>query len=88
MLNTAKKSNDNLIEISSAIGDVNGMTLQIASAAEQQAVVVQEINQSLQSVNDFSGQNTDSSAQVSTASEQIEIISKQVLDEIGYFKFA
>lgn len=87
MLDTAQKSSDNLTEISRAIGDVNGMTIQIASAAEEQAVVVQEINQNLQSVNQLTGQNTDSSAQVSVASEQIEAISKQVLAEIAYFKF-
>jgi len=88
MLNTAQKSNENLTEISSAIGDVNGMTIQIASAAEEQAATVQEINQNLNSVSDISRQNLDSSTQVSTASEQIETISKQVLDEISYFKFS
>ena len=87
MLLTAQKSNDNLIEISNTINDVNGMTIQIASAAEEQAAVVQEINRNIHSVNELSGKNVDASSQVSSASEQIEAISKQVLVEISYFKF-
>lgn len=87
MLLTAQKSNDNLIEISKTINNVNGMTIQIASAAEEQAAVVQEINRNIHSVNELSGKNVDASSQVSSASEQIEAISKQVLVEISYFKF-
>lgn len=64
------------------------MTLQIASAAEEQAAVVHEINQNLHSVNDLSGKNLNSSSQVSEASEEIETISKRVLDEVSYFKFS
>jgi methyl-accepting chemotaxis protein len=63
------------------------MTIQIASAAEEQAAVVQEINRNIHSVNELSGKNVDASSQVSSASEQIEAISKQVLVEISYFKF-
>lgn len=88
MSSTAQKSKNNLTEISDTIGEVNAMTMQIASAAEEQAMVVQEINQNVQSVNDVIRKNTDSSAQVSAASEQIETISKQVLNEISYFKFS
>lgn len=87
MLTTAQKSNNNLIEISNAIVDVSGSTIQIASAAEEQATVAQEINQNLHSVNDFSRKNVDSSTQVSAASKKIETISKQVLNEISYFNF-
>ena len=88
MLVTAQNSNDNLTEISSSIVDVNGMTLQIASAAEEQAAVVHEINQNLHAVNDLSGKNLNASSQVSEASEEIETISKRVLDEVSYFKFS
>lgn len=87
MLLTAQKSSDNLIEISSTINNVNGMTIQIASAAEEQSAVVQEINRNIHSVNELSIKNVDASSLVSSASEQIETISKQVLVEISYFKF-
>ncbi len=75
------------IEHCKTINNVNGMNIQIASAAEEQAAVVQEINRNSHSVNELSGKNVDASSQVSSASEQIEAISKQVLVEISYFKF-
>jgi methyl-accepting chemotaxis protein len=55
MLLTAQKSSNNLIEISSTINNVNGMTIQIASAAEEQSAVVEEINRNIHSVNELSG---------------------------------
>jgi len=87
MLENVQKSNDNLKEIDESIVSVNDMIIQIASSAEEQATVVQDISMNIQSVNAFSGKNVDSSKQVSVESEQIDLISQQLLDDISYFKF-
>lgn len=57
MLDMATKSNDNVTDIANAISDVTGMTLHIASAAEEQASAVSDINTSFHQVNELSGKN-------------------------------
>ena len=71
MIDTAEKSNENLTEISNTIDQINDMTMQIASAAEEQAVTVQEVVVNLHSVSDLSRNNVDSSAQVSQQSSEL-----------------
>ena len=86
MINTAEKSNENLTEISNTIDQINDMTMQIASAAEEQAVTVKEVVVNLHSVSDLSRNNVDSSAQVSQQSEEISGVSQYLRNDIAFFQ--
>ena len=85
MLDTANKSQSNLLEITHSVNNINDMTMQIASAAEEQAVTVNELNKNLTSLSELSDSNVNSSSQVSVASEQISNVAKQLKIEISYF---
>ncbi|NQZ88473.1 MAG: methyl-accepting chemotaxis protein [Colwellia sp.] len=85
MLETANKSQSNLLEITHSVNNINDMTMQIASAAEEQAVTVNELNKNLTSLSELSDSNVNSSSQVSVASEQISNVAKQLKIEISYF---
>ncbi|NRA59344.1 MAG: hypothetical protein HRU25_00215 [Psychrobium sp.] len=86
MLDMATKSNDNVTNIANPISDASGMTLDIASAAEEQASAVSDINTSFHQVNELSGKNLVASEQVSMASEKVEDISTQLVEKFSYFK--
>ena len=86
MIDTAEKSNENLTEISNSIVQINDMTMQIASAAEEQAVTVREVVVNLHSVSDLSVNNVDSSSQVSQQSAEIANVSESLQNDIAFFQ--
>jgi len=67
-----------LTDIKNASETVNHMNRQIATAAEQQSTVVQEINHNLVSISEVARDTSDQSMTISVSSEQLQRLSDQL----------
>jgi methyl-accepting chemotaxis protein len=79
---------ENLKTILEKIDDVSGRSMQIASAAEQQGVVSEEINISLMGIKSVSEKVLEDSRQVSDSSKLITDMTNALNDQIKQFRFA
>lgn len=79
---------ENLKTILEQIDDVSGRSMQIASAAEQQGVVAEEINHSLMGIRTVSEKVLEDSRQVSDSSKMITDMTNALNDQIKQFRFA
>ncbi|NQZ11871.1 MAG: methyl-accepting chemotaxis protein, partial [Algicola sp.] len=77
MLATSQKSNHNLVKISESITEINDMTTQIASAAEEQSMVISQLTENINSVNDLSTKNLASVVEISTTSDEFSKLANQ-----------
>ena len=79
---------NNLKTILEQIDDVSGRSMQIASAAEQQGVVAEEINHSLMGIRTVSEKVLEDSRQVSDSSKMITDMTDALNNQIKKFRFA
>ena len=73
-------------QIESAILRISDMSLQIATATEEQSHVVEEINRNLQLIAEFSSRSSDQSLQLSELSDQLKHHTDQLTHVVGGFK--
>ena len=88
MLTTSEKSNHNLIKISESISEINDMTTQIASAAEEQSMVIGQLTENINSVDDLSTKNLESVVKISTTSDEFSKLANQSKQLISFFKMS
>ncbi|NLQ19012.1 methyl-accepting chemotaxis protein [Marinomonas sp. M1K-6] len=79
---------ENLKTILEQIDDVSGRSMQIASAAEQQSAVAEEINHSLMGIRTVSEKVLEDSRQVSEGSKIITDMTDALGEQIKQFRFA
>ncbi|TDO99849.1 methyl-accepting chemotaxis protein [Marinomonas balearica] len=77
-----------LMGLSKAVSDVNNMNLQIASAAEEQSTVSEQVNVSINRVSETARENSDGAKLVAQAAEEISVLSENLKEMIGQFKIA
>lgn len=82
----AEKAKESLEEIVSSTGIINDMNIQIASAAEEQTAVAEEINQSITRTSNIVDETVQSVEQTSQASEELAKLSVQLSNLVGQFK--
>lgn len=70
-VNQAAKAGTSLESITQAIGHISDMNTQIASAAEEQSSVAEEINRNVTSINSMSEENAAASNQITASSEEL-----------------
>ncbi len=75
-----------LSEIVSSITTIRDMTMQIASAVEQQSAVSEELNQTVVSINDVSGEVLAGAEQTAQAGEEIAQLAESLKDMVKEFK--
>jgi len=83
----ASQSGTALQTIAKAVEEINQMSTQIASAAEEQSSVSDEINRNIVAINDMSSQTAESAAQTSTASEKLANMSTELQGLVSNFKY-
>lgn len=82
----ATKTGEALEAISNAVGRIDEMSTQIASASEEQGAVSEEINQNITRINDMSSQTAAGSEETATASSELSRMAAELQDIVGQFK--
>jgi len=84
----ASEAEDALQAITLAVSTINEMNTQIATAAEQQSAVSEEINQSVIRVRDYSEQSAGSVAQTSDSAGDMNRLAAQLQQLVTRFTFS
>ncbi|AZG73123.1 methyl-accepting chemotaxis protein [Shewanella livingstonensis] len=82
----AAQAGDALTQITQSVAIIANMATQIATAAEQQTAVSDEINRNIVNISDESRLTVANALQSNTASIQVDQLSQQLRDQIGQFK--
>jgi methyl-accepting chemotaxis protein len=82
----ATKTGDALSTITEAVGKINEMSTQIASAAEEQGTVAEEINRNIFKINDMSNQTADGAKETAAASKNLAHMATELQGIVAGFK--
>jgi len=82
----ANEAGNALNSISSSVARINDMNLQIASAAEEQSAVAEEINQNIVRITDIASDASGSMQQIANASDELANLSGHLDQLVGSFK--
>ncbi|HED16365.1 MAG TPA: methyl-accepting chemotaxis protein [Gammaproteobacteria bacterium] len=82
----ATNAGTSLSVISSAVERINGMSAQIASAAEQQSATAEEINRNITNITEMANETTAGAQQTSTASGDLARLGTELQGLVGQFK--
>jgi methyl-accepting chemotaxis protein len=72
--------------ISGAVGTINDLNTQIASAAEEQSAVAEEINRNIVNISQVADQTSQGAEQTSIASAELARLSAQLQGMVGQFR--
>lgn len=82
----AKEAAASLEAITRAVATINDMNTQIASAAEEQSTVAEEMNRNITTISQISEQTSAGSQQTTTASVELTKLAGQLQSLVGQFK--
>lgn len=82
----AQRAGHSLAEITSAVTRINDMNTQIASAAEEQSSVAEEINRNVVNINDVAEKVTTSARQTANSGAELAELSLRLSSLVGRFK--
>ncbi len=82
----AARSGEALLTISEAVQQINQMSAQIASAAEEQLAVSEEINRNIAAINDISSETTSGAEETATASQELAKMATELRSLVTHFK--
>ncbi len=75
-----------LEEISAAVSSINDMNSRIATAAEEQSIMVEEVNRNIVSINEVTGKAAEGARQTSHSSEEVASVAARLDAMIRQFK--
>ncbi len=81
----SSRAGTSLVSITEMVTTINDMNTQIASAAEEQTAVAEEISRSIVEINDVAVQTSDSSDQLLRASEDVSAMTTQLNGLVSKF---
>ncbi len=82
----ATHAGESLSSITSAVETISQMNTQIATAAEEQTAVSDEISRNIENIQEMSDQTASGSEQIALASEKLASLSQQLDTLVGQFK--
>ncbi|MCG5514445.1 methyl-accepting chemotaxis protein [Ectothiorhodospira shaposhnikovii] len=82
----AARTGESLLVINRSIGTINDMNAQIASAAEEQSAVAEEVNRNVININEGVEQTAAGADQITAASEELARLAADLQDRVGRFK--
>ena len=82
----ASAAGASLAAIANTVGRINDMSTQIASAAEEQSAVSEEINRNIVRINDMSGQTAIGAEQTAAANQGLVRLAEELQGLVGQFK--
>jgi len=80
------KAGDVLMGILNSIANINDMNIQIASSAEEQGVVAEEINRNVVSISEVATQTTENAEQTNRASRNLALLANDLQILVTQFK--
>ncbi len=83
----AQQAGDSLSGITGAVTRISDMNTQIASAAEQQSAVADEISQNVVNINQVADRVTESAGQTAQASSQLAHLAVGLQTLVGQFRY-
>ena len=83
----AQQAGSSLTSITSAVASISDMNVQIASAAEQQSAVSDEISQNVVNINQVADRVTEAAGQTAQASSQLAYLAAGLQSLVGQFKY-
>ncbi|WP_312467920.1 methyl-accepting chemotaxis protein [Stutzerimonas nitrititolerans] len=83
----AQQAGSSLTSITIAVASISDMNVQIASAAEQQSAVSDEISQNVVNINQVADRVTESASQTAQASSQLAHLAAGLQTLVGQFKY-
>ncbi len=81
-----EKAAESLASIASAVATINDMNTQIASAAEEQSAVTEEIHRNVMAISQVSRETADGARQTATASQQLARLAAELQELVSHFK--
>jgi len=85
-VNQAAQAGSSLESITEAVANIRDMNTQIATAAEQQSAVADEINKNIINISTIVDKTAEGATQTSIASEELAKLSNQLQSLVGQFK--
>jgi len=82
----AASAGESLEAIARAVTAINDMNAHIASAAEEQSAVAEEINRNITTISEVAEQNTENAGQTSRASEELAHLASELQNLVSQFK--
>lgn len=82
----AREAMESLDAIARAVATINDMNTQIASAAEEQASVSEEINRNVTSISQISEQTSEGTEQTTAAADELAKLASDLQQLIAQFK--
>ena len=83
----AQQAGTSLLRITNAVTSISDMNVQIASAAEQQSAVSDEISKNVVNINHIADRVTESAGQTAQASSQLAHLASDLQTLVGQFKY-
>jgi methyl-accepting chemotaxis protein len=77
---------DALASIRNEMGSINDMNAQIASAAEEQSLVAEEVNRNISRINDATVETSAGSDEVAAASQRLAVLAEQLNRRVDIFR--
>ncbi|MUL17466.1 methyl-accepting chemotaxis protein [Aliivibrio fischeri] len=80
------KAGDALLQITNSIASINDMNTQVATAAEEQSQVTQDINRNVVNMSELVNQNVTGISQSASASNELSKLAEQQKEQLSFFK--
>lgn len=85
-LEKAQSTGEQIVEITRAVDDISRLNSQIATAAEQQTAVAEDINQNVTLIRDVSEQSASDSTEVAAASHELARLGEGLQTQVARFR--
>ncbi|KLV08851.1 chemotaxis protein [Photobacterium aquae] len=82
----ANQANDALLGITESVVQISDMNTQVATAAEQQSQVTQDINRNVSNMSEIVNQNVTGISQSATASNELSRLAEQQKQQLSFFR--
>ncbi|WP_328185429.1 HAMP domain-containing methyl-accepting chemotaxis protein [Marinobacter sp. OP 3.4] len=85
-LDSARTTGETIREIAQAVGNISQYNSQIATAAEQQTSVAEDINQNVTQIRDVSDQSATAAEQISSSSNELARLGEDLSSQVARFR--
>ncbi|MCG7497414.1 methyl-accepting chemotaxis protein [Vibrio sp. Of7-15] len=82
----SRQANDSVIGITQSVANINDMNTQVATAAEQQSQVTQDINRNINTMSELVNQNVTGITQSASASSELSQLAEKQKQQLSFFK--